>query len=281
MNISGREMPTNKTTKAPSQRTTSQQVDGGATANDGEVAGANLVAAVAAETTAKVAAVMEEKMSMISNKLDIITAKLESESQRIEEAENRISSAEDTIADLEGRLADTENKLAALTNRMDDQEARSRRDNIRIFGIKEGIEGSNALHFFETWLPKFLHMETKKGRIRLDRCHRGLGRPKSGMPRVVIMKLHYPADKMKILALGAKQKLEYEGTKISIRQDIPQNILQQRRSFNDVCQKLISRNVRFRMQYPATLRFTYNNKDFSFDTAEEAAHVIGAMETVP
>lgn len=86
---------------------------------------------------------------------------------------------------------------------------------------------------------------------------------------------------MKILALGAKQKLEYEGTKISIRQDIPQNILQQRRSFNDVCQKLISRNVRFRMQYPATLRFTYNNKDFSFDTAEEAAHVIGAMEAVP
>lgn len=79
MNISGREMPTNKTTKAPFQRITSQQVDGGGTANDGEVAGANLVAVVAAETTAKVAAVMEEKMSMISNKPDIITAKLESE----------------------------------------------------------------------------------------------------------------------------------------------------------------------------------------------------------
>ena len=125
MNISGREMLTNKTAKAPVEGTTSQQVDGGATAKDGEVAGANLVAAVAAETTAKVAAVMEEKMSMISKKLDIITAKLESESQRIEEVENRISSAEDIIADLEGRLANTENKLAALTNRMDDQEARS------------------------------------------------------------------------------------------------------------------------------------------------------------
>lgn len=101
------------------------------------------------------------------------------------------------------------------------------------------------------------------------------------MPRVVIMKLHYPADKMKILALGAKQRLEYEGTRISIHQDIPQNALQQRRSFNEVCQKLISKNVRFRLQYPVTLRFTFNNKDFSFDTAEEAAHVIGAMDTVP
>lgn len=164
---------------------------------------------------------------------------------------------------------------------MDDQEARSRRDNIRIFGVKEGIEGSNALHFFETWLPKLLHMETKKGRIRLDRCHRGLGRPKPGTSRVVVMKLHYPADKMKILALGAKQKLEYEGARISIRQDIPQNVLQQRRSFNEVCQKLISKNVRFRMQYPATLRFTYNNKDFSFDSAEEAARFVGVVDPVP
>ncbi|CAJ1072046.1 uncharacterized protein LOC120433173 [Xyrichtys novacula] len=201
-------MPTNKNVKAPVQRSFSHQVDNasGANAKDGELTGgADLAAAVAAETTAKVAAIMEEKMSMFSNKLDIITAKLESESQRIEE----------------------------------------------------------------------------KGRIRLDRCHRGLGRPKPGVPRVVVMKLHYPADKMKILAVGAKQKLEYEGSRISIRQDIPQNVLQQRRRFNEVCQKLISKHIRFRMQYPATLRFTYNGKDFSFDTAEEAAHIIGAMDAAP
>ncbi len=175
MNTPGQEMPKNKTAKTPVQENINQQVDGGATAKDGGVAGANLVAAVTMEISAKVAAIMEEKMSMISNKLDIIAAKLESEAQRIEEVENRISSAKDIIADLECRLADTENKLAALTNRMDDQEARSWRDNIRIFGVKEGIEGSNALHFFETWLPTLLHMETKKGKIRLDRCHRGLG----------------------------------------------------------------------------------------------------------
>lgn len=51
-------MPTNKTAKALVQRTTIQQVD--------------LVAVVAVETTVKVTAVMEEKMSMISNKVDKI-----------------------------------------------------------------------------------------------------------------------------------------------------------------------------------------------------------------
>ncbi|CAJ1082890.1 Hypothetical predicted protein [Xyrichtys novacula] len=55
-------MPTNMTAKASVQKTTRQPVDGGATAKDGEVAGAPLVAAAAAEATAKVAAMMEERM---------------------------------------------------------------------------------------------------------------------------------------------------------------------------------------------------------------------------
>lgn len=187
MNIPGQEMPKNKPAKTPVQEN-DQQDDDGATAKDGGVAGANLMSAVVSEISDKIVAIEEEKMSTITSKLDTIRA--ESDAQRIEETENRISTAEDIIANLECRLTDTENRLAALTNRMDDHEARSRRDNIRIFGVKEGIEGSGPPQFFETWLPKLFHMETKKGKIRLDRCHRGLSRPKPGVPRVVLMKLH-------------------------------------------------------------------------------------------
>lgn len=117
---------------------------------------------------------------------------LESEALCIEEAENCISSAEDNIADLECRLADTENKLAALTNRMDDPGARSQRDNI--------CPNSS------TWKPR----KARSGWT-------GATEVSINMPRVVIMKFHYPADKMKIQALGVKQKLKYEGTRISIR----------------------------------------------------------------
>uniref|UniRef100_A0A3B3C801 L1 transposable element RRM domain-containing protein n=1 Tax=Oryzias melastigma TaxID=30732 RepID=A0A3B3C801_ORYME len=217
-----------------------------------------------------VAAVVEEKISVISNKLDIIQNTLEGNSQRLNEAETRISTAEDTIASLETRLLDTEKKLAALTNRIDDQEGWNRRDNIRIFGVKEGVEGKDVVSYFEAWLPKLLDMETKKGRLRLDRCHRSSGQPKPGVPRVVIMKLHYPRDKAKVLALAAKRKLLFEGATINIRQDIPQTVLLRRRQFNAACQKLIALGIRFRMQYPAILRFSHNNKNFSFDAAEDA-----------
>lgn len=39
---------------------------------------------------------------------------------------------------------------------------------------------------------------------------------------------------------------------------IRQDILQQRMSFNEVCLKLISKNIRFRMKYPATLNLQLN-----------------------
>ncbi|CAL8391523.1 unnamed protein product [Arctogadus glacialis] len=159
---------------------------------------------LAAQITRQVATMMEEKMLAFSQKLDVITSKFEQNSERITEAENRISRAEDIIVELETKLSDAEGKIDALTHRVDDQEARSRRDNIRIFGVKEGTEGIDALSFFETWLPKVLNLETKKGRIRLDR-----------------------------------------------------------------------------MQFPATLRFSINKKEYSFNTADEARRVVETITLVP
>lgn len=90
--------------------------------------------------------------------------------------------------------------------------------------MKEGVEWKDAVSYFETRLPKLLDMETKK----TDHCHRSLGQPKPGVPRAVIMKLHYPLDKAKVLALAVKRKLLFKGATINIRQDIPQTVLQQR-----------------------------------------------------
>ncbi|XP_056149779.1 obscurin-like [Lampris incognitus] len=179
---------------------------------------------LAMEITRKVTAVMEEKLPEFSNELNFITTKFKQNSHCIVEAKNHSSNAEDPIASLETRLTDTEGKLVALTHRMDGQEGRSHRHNIQIFSVNEGIEGRNALSFFKTWLPKILSLETKKGKIPLDRHHRSLSQHKAVVPHVVVMKLHNPNDKMKILAtFNVKQKLEYKGTKITIRHDIPPN----------------------------------------------------------
>lgn len=59
--------------------------------------------------------------------------------------------------------------------------------------------------FFKTWFPRLLNLDSKKGRIPLDRSLNQVCQPEPGLPQVVIMKLHYAADKIKILALSGKQ----------------------------------------------------------------------------
>ena len=238
------------------------------------------VDALAAVISRKVAEMMDDKLAALSSKLDAYVAKHDQDAERLTEAEGRISTVEDVTANLEVRLLEAEANVATLTQRLDDQIARSRRDNIRIFGVKSGVEGKNAVAFFETWLPQVLNMEAKNGRIRLDRCHRGLGQPRPNSPRVVVMKLHHSDDKMRIMTAynKVKSKLEYKGAKITIRQDLPYNIVQQRRSFNAICEHLIAKKLKFKMRFPSTLCFKYNNKDFAFDNAMEAKDMLESLE---
>ncbi len=152
--------------------------DGGTGVEEASDSSTTDMASLAVEITKTVADMMDQKLSEFSSKLDTITAKFEQNSQCITEAENCISNAEDITAGLESRLSDTKNKLIALTHQVIDADTRGRRDNLKIFEVKSGIEGKDPVSFFETWLAKILNIKFKKGRIRLDRCHRSLSQPK-------------------------------------------------------------------------------------------------------
>uniref|UniRef100_A0A672ZD18 L1 transposable element RRM domain-containing protein n=1 Tax=Sphaeramia orbicularis TaxID=375764 RepID=A0A672ZD18_9TELE len=144
-----------------------------------------------------------------------------------------------------------------LTDRAEDSENRSHRDNIRIIGLKEGAEENQAIKFFGNWLPDTLGLETKRGSIKIDWVHRALGLPKKNCNRPVIIKLHYSSDKQWILAaIREKGKITYRGDKIYFRQDLSTQVKEARRQFSGVCEHLIQRGLRFQMRYPATLCFT-------------------------
>ncbi|CAM4583641.1 unnamed protein product [Leuciscus chuanchicus] len=118
---------------------------------------------------------------------------------RITEAESRLSQTEDKAT------AALEKTVQSLSERAEDAENRSRLDNIRIIGLKEGAEGRQPVTFFQTWLPKRLEIETKHGVIKIDRAHRTLGLLKP------------------ILAVAKKDRLAYEGSDILITQDLSES----------------------------------------------------------
>ena len=216
--------------------------------------------------------VMEEKLNKFSNMLEKISSTLESQSKRITAAEQRVSDVEDVVTDLETRLASAEMKIKQMADGIDDLENRSRRDNIRILNLEEGTEGKEPIQFFETWLPTAPGLSTsaEKSRIRIDRVHRSLG-PKGARPRPVIIKLHNPRDKLRMMAAARKKPdLEHDGRRILIHQDLSPVIRGKRRAFNDVCRALISKGIRFGMHFPATLTVNHNGKEHRFEARGDA-----------
>lgn len=157
-----------------------------------------------------------------------------------------------------------------MANQTDDAENCSRRDDLQILHLKEGTEGEHPLEFFESWLPKTLGLCAAKGRVKLDRAHWTAG-PRSDRPRPVIVKLHNPRDKPRILAAVRKAtNLEHEGSRIFIHQDLSNVVRLKRRSYNDVVRKLIDKEIRLTMQFPARLVVQLNRTERSFINAEEA-----------
>lgn len=224
------------------------------------------------EITTQVGEMLEIKLAKFSQTLDNVTTRLEKIDRRFAEAEQRISTNEDEITALKLSLAEAKKSISTLLQKTDEQENRSRRDNIRIIGLKEGIEGREPVAFFQTWLPTVLGLDTKHGTVKLDRAHRTPGTPRDdNKPRSVIMKLHNYADKVRILAaFKTKQSVAHDGEPVYIRSDLSAGVVEQRRAFNGVCDLLIKRSIRFRMNFPATLVFSHGGEKHTFTNAKEA-----------
>lgn len=244
--------------------------DGGSSAEQSSLAQA---------VTENLSAFLDEKFARFESTLDSITTRLEDNTKRITEAESRVSQNEDNVAELHNKVAALEKTVQSLFERAEDAENRSRRDNIRIVGLKEGAEGRQPVHFFQTWLPKLLDIETKHGAVKIDRAHRSLGPLKPNRARPVLIKLHNYSDKSKILAAAKKKdRLTYEGSDILITQDLSVKVREARRAYNDVCGQLIQRGVRFVMRYPANLCFKLNGSEHSFHSAQDAQAYLNGLD---
>lgn len=261
--------------------TASHTTDSAAAATAEECLPVMNTAALIREVTQNFSDTMEAKLSKFTETLEKISTTLENQSKRIGEAEQRVSEVEDAVSGLEGRLAEAENKIKVLAAKMEDMENRSRRDNIRVLNLKEGTEGKHPIQFFETWLPTVLGLEASPGakdRIKVDRAHRS-GGPRGERPRPVIIKLHNSRDKPRIIAaLRATPNLEYEGQRIFIHQDLSSSVREKRRAFNEVCQALIDKGIRFNMRFPATLTVNHQGSERRFETRRDAETFLNTLK---
>ncbi|KAK7878476.1 hypothetical protein WMY93_034302 [Mugilogobius chulae] len=193
-----------------------------------------------------------------------------------------------TQKDMEKSLTDTTDRLVILEkehhslasdykklyDKCVDLENRSRRQNVRIVGVKEGAENGNPTSIFVArLLAVVLGKENFEADIVVDRAHRSLGpQPRTGeRPRAIIAPLHYYADKEKVMSLSrAKGKLLFDGSPVHIFPDMSPEVGRQRAAFNQVKAKLRNAGVSYRMLFPAKLAITVDGSKHIFNDPKSA-----------
>ena len=236
---------------------------------------------------ARIASMLEEHRASISTdfkatfatlelRLDKIQTTITDHGQRVESLESHAELQDQRIQALEERcvaLAESNTKLAAKTI---DLESRSRRNNIRIIGLPESIEGPRPTSFFADLLAEVLGDQTLQSPPELDRAHRALtAKPQPGSrPRPVIIRLHRYQIKELIIREARKRrgKLQYRGSPIQIFEDYAPEVAEERAKYRTVMTDLYNLALRPTLLFPARLQITLETgAKKRFSSPEEAA----------
>ncbi|KAL6461050.1 hypothetical protein MHYP_G00310160 [Metynnis hypsauchen] len=211
-------------------------------------------------------------ISILETKLDSIHTTVSEYNQKIISLESNASLLDERVLALEAiccTLKETNDKLSA---RVIDLESRSRRNNIRIVGLTESIEGPRPTAFFSELLAEVFGEEILPSPPELDRAHSSLtSKPGPGeRPRAVIIRLHRFQQKDRIVreAIAKRGKLQYRGSPIAIYEDYAPEVVEQRAKYREVLADLYNLGLKPVLLFPAKLIITTKDGEQPFNPLE-------------
>lgn len=228
------------------------------------------VAAAATSSISKddlIASLTELKTSMlaeIKKSFEEVNGKLDGLQEIINTHDERLNSLEDNAETFCQRIAEVEaccERLQAdnakLRSRLTEMEGRSRRNNVRLIGLPEGIEGPRPSEFFPKLLQDVFGPDTFPSPPELDRAHRSLA-PKpgpGGKPRPVIICFHrYNNKELVIREARKKGDLRFQNNTFRIYEDYSPDVVSQRKTYAPVMSELYKLGLRPALLFPARLR---------------------------
>lgn len=181
--------------------------------------------------------------------------------------EDRVQNVEWVVSEMIKVVSQQENKLL-------DHEGRSRRENLRIYNVPEGAEGSSMVEFVEKLLRDALEIP-QTTELDIERAHRALAPRPSGdredKPRSIIIRfLRYKIKEEVLRKAWGKKKVFLNGRQIYFDQDYPPTVLQKRKEYSEAKRVLKQSKIRFQTPYPAKLRVFYEDGTQLYQTVKEA-----------
>lgn len=216
----------------------------------------------------------KDEVKDIRGDLDRVTTSAKS-------ANDRVNSLQATAREDRRTVIQLQKQLDELTEKLTDLEDRSRRNNVRIVGLPEGAEGSDAVSYLKANLP--LWIPSLKGQsIDIERAHRvyhDADDAKPNKPRTLIFKLLRWQDRSDILS-GAHQAFPVKSANddsLLFFPDYSRATTSKRKSFDAVKKKAKAMGLHNFLRYPAVLKIDHGGKKLSFQTPEAAENFIGTL----
>lgn len=204
---------------------------------------------------------LQTDIAAVKSELSTTTGALQQtinvQEERLAAVEDSATKTSDGLAEMEVTVTALKGEIRALQSKCEDLESRSRRNNLRIVGVAEGVEGKTPTAFVSNLLKDLFDLDDQP---LIDRAHRlSQVKPRTGQPpRPFILRVHYFHVKEQILRLAReKGDLAYNDKAIHIFGDLTAGEAKRRAAFNDV--RKILQNIsgaRFGFRHPATFRIT-------------------------
>ena len=229
----------------------------------------------------RIQSLLDRKLNSLATSVETLISDNRALGLRVKEIEGKQADHTESLDFLHNDLGDhkkkTEEEISDLKDKLDDLENRARRQNLRLVGFPEGVEGSNAITFLEEWLPKILGLESGTP-IEIERAHRTLQRrpDEGGRPRAMVIRLLRFTDVTRILdAARKKRSLLYGNSNIMIFRDMSTTLYRKRKTFAPLKKKLHDRNISFRLLHPTNLVMDLPEGRRTFTSPVSAENYLG------
>ncbi|KAJ1098576.1 hypothetical protein NDU88_003684 [Pleurodeles waltl] len=224
---------------------------------------------------------IQQEISAVGRKLEgmdsvmvALTAETRSMCLEIAGFQSQISGLDQRVTTVETLAAswtDSGQELMYLRSKLTDLEDRRRRNNIRLLGLPEGIEGTDLISYLRDILPKLTGI-TFDPPLEFERVYRlgpnrqdGKGRPRS----IIACLLRHSQARQLLQTARAQGPLRLGTLEIRLSADFSKETVDRRRAFLSLRPRLRHLDVKFGLFEPARMWITKNGESQTFFDPED------------
>ncbi len=192
---------------------------------------------------------------------------------------DRVDSVQATTREDRSVIMDLRNQLERLAEKMTDMEDKSRRNNIRLVGLPEGMEGSDVAGFLRINLSRWI--PSLKGRdIEIDRAHRVYdGRKNSDRPysHLPCAEMAWQIGDSEGCSAGLSGEMHAGQCHATIFSWLSPVTAAKRKSLVPVLRSMTALGLQPFLAYPAVIKLRHEGEQRCFSSLRKAEDFVGSL----